>query len=58
MKSFYHGTACANAKLRGKKFASMICGCCVMINIKDEIKEKAADKEIKEFNNNAPVAEW
>jgi hypothetical protein len=49
MKSIYHGTAAANAKLRGKKFYPLSCGCCVLINIKDDVRKQQAKDEIKSF---------
>jgi len=47
MKSIYHGTAGANAKLKGKKFKLLSCGCCVLFNLKWEERMKEAKKEIK-----------
>ena len=50
MKSIYHGTAGANAKLRGKKTCVLSCQCCVLMNIKDAERIKEANKEIKQYN--------
>lgn len=52
MKSIYHGTAGANAKLRGKKTCVLSCQCCVLMNIKDAERDKEADRDIQEFINN------
>jgi hypothetical protein len=53
MKSIYHGTAGANAKLRGKKTCVLSCQCCsaaLLMNIKDAERIKKANKEIKQYN--------
>jgi len=47
MKSIYHGTAAANAKLKGKKYKLLSCKCCVLFNPKWEERVKEAKKEIK-----------
>ena len=44
MKSPTHN---AQKKLRGKKIYVLMCKCCVMLNLKDEVKWKEAAKEIK-----------
>lgn len=44
-----------NVKLRGKRTALLSCGCCVMFNAKWQLRVKQADKEIREFKNNASV---
>ena len=49
MKSIYHGTAGANAKLRGKKTCVLSCQCCVLMNIKDAERIKEANKEIRDL---------
>ena len=51
MKSIYHGTVGANAKLKGKKTALLTCGCCMLFNPKHDERVKEAKKEIKEFQN-------
>ena len=51
MKSIYHGTAGANAKLRGKKTCVLSCQCCVLMNIKESERDKEADRDIQEFIN-------
>jgi len=38
-----------NIKLRGKKTRPLSCMCCVAVNFKDMIREKEADREIKNF---------
>jgi hypothetical protein len=47
MKSIYHGTAAANAKLKGKKYKLLSCKCCALFNLKWEERVKEANKEIK-----------
>ena len=50
MKSIYHGTAGANAKLNGKQTKRLSCGCCVMTNFKWQTRLKEANTEIKRFS--------
>lgn len=49
MKSIHHGTAGANAKLRGKLQRMLSCGCCVMQNFRPRERWKEAQKEITSF---------
>lgn len=53
MKSIYHGTAAANCKLRGKKIRILSCRCCVLIDIRDGVREKEKNKEISDFRAGA-----
>lgn len=38
-----------NVKLRGKKTQLMSCGCCVALNIKEEVRIKEKKQEVKDF---------
>ena len=38
-----------NVKLRGKKTRLMNCGCCVALNIKEEVRDKEQKQEVKDF---------
>lgn len=40
-----------NHNLKGKKHKLLRCGCCVVINKKDEIKNKIELKEAKEYTD-------
>ena len=51
MKSIRHGTAGANAKLRGKLTHLLSCKCCMLFNPKHEERVKEANREIKEYKN-------
>lgn len=46
MKSLHHGTAAANAKLRGKLTHGLSCRCCELQNWKWRERLKEADLEI------------
>lgn len=47
----------ANFKCRGKKTRLLTCGCCVLVNFKDQVKDHLARKEINDFRktNNAEL---
>jgi hypothetical protein len=49
MKSIHHGTAGANAKLRGKREHLLSCGCCVLRNFSDNERWKEAKQEIETY---------
>ena len=51
MKSIRHGTAGANAKLKGKLTQLLSCKCCMLINFKHTERVKEAKKQIKEYKN-------
>jgi hypothetical protein len=51
MKSIYHGTAAANAKLNGKTTHLLSCKCCMLFNPKHKERVKEAEQEIKDFKN-------
>jgi len=44
----YHAAA-GSFNLNGKKSMSRPCGCCVIINVKNELKIKQDDKENSEY---------
>lgn len=48
MKSIHHGTAGANAKLRGKLTRLLSCKCCMLQNFKYKERIKQLNKEIKQ----------
>lgn len=55
MKSIYHGTAGANAKLRGKRTKLLKCKCCELFNPKWDERFKEAKANIKEYRNGTTI---
>ena len=51
MKSIHHGTAGANAKLRGKREHLLSCGCCVLQNFTASERWKEAQHEIEMYSS-------
>ena len=44
-------TSIWQCKMRGKRTKLLSCLCCVALNLKNEIREKELDKEVKDFKS-------